>query len=131
MKIVYSDPKTGRTAQKEIGQELAVMLLNKRIGEIVDGSALGFTGYKLKITGGSDSSGFPMIKALHGAVKRRILKEAEESGKNKGMQKRMMVRGNVVSADTAQLNMVITEYGEKGVDELFPKKEQKSEEQKQ
>jgi len=131
LKIVYSDPKTGRTAQKEISQELAVMLLNKRIGEIIDGGALGFAGYKFKITGGSDSSGFPMLKALHGAVKRRILKNARKSGKDKGVQKRTMVRGNVVSADTAQLNMVITEYGEKSADELFPKKEQKSEEQKQ
>ena len=131
MKIVYSDPKTGRTAQKEISQELAVMFLNKRIGETVDGSAFGFAGYKFKLTGGSDSSGFPMLRGLHGAIKRRVLKKAHGPGVEKGTLKRMTVRGNAVSADTAQLSMTITEYGEKNSDELFPKKEQKSEEQKQ
>jgi hypothetical protein len=37
----------------------------------------------------------------------------------------MSARGNTVTAGIAQLNLVITEYGEKPVDELFPKKEAK------
>ena len=115
MKIVYSDAKTGRSAQAELTPEISVYLINKRINEEVDGSPLGLTGYKLRITGGSDDSGFPMSKNIHGSMKTRVIRE-RKSGKTG----RITVVGNVITPSTAQVNMVITDYGSKPVDEIFP-----------
>ncbi len=123
MKIVYSDPKTGRSAQMELQQDRAVMFINKKIGEIIDGTAIGLTGYKLKITGGSDKSGFPLNQSVDGPKKTTLLERGSKSGKGSGEYRRMTVRGNTVSADTEQINVTIVEYGEKPIDEILPKKE--------
>ncbi|MCL5430019.1 MAG: 30S ribosomal protein S6e [Candidatus Marsarchaeota archaeon] len=123
MKVVYSDAKSGRTAQMELPADRTVPLLNKKIGETIDGSVIDLVGYKLKITGGSDKSGFPMEKSLEGTAKTKVMKKIADSGRQKGQYKRMMVRGNMINADTEQVNLMIVEYGEKPVEELFPKKE--------
>jgi small subunit ribosomal protein S6e len=123
LKIVYSDPKTGRSAQMELQQDRAVMFINKKIGEIIDGTAIGLTGYKLKITGGSDKSGFPLNQSVDGPKKTTLLERGSKSGKGSGEYRRMTVRGNTVSADTEQINVTIVEYGEKPIDEILPKKE--------
>ncbi|MFX1259371.1 MAG: S6e family ribosomal protein, partial [Promethearchaeota archaeon] len=44
-----------------------------KIGDIVKGGLLGFPNYEFQITGGSDSSGFPMRKDVHGPVKKKVL----------------------------------------------------------
>ncbi len=123
MKIVYSDPKTGRTAQAEISSEISVALNNKKIGDTVDGTIIGLSGYTLKITGGSDTSGFPMQANIEGAAKKSVLKKISNSGSMKGMHRRRTLVGNSVNPNTAQLNLVIVEYGDKGIDEIMPKKE--------
>ncbi len=125
LKIVYSDAKTGKSAQVELKPEASVYLLNKRVSEVVDGSPFGLTGYKLKITGGSDDSGFPISPNVHGSMKTRVIR-TRKSGK----LGRITVVGNVITANTAQVNMVITEYGSKGVEEIFPEKG-KTEEKKE
>ena len=43
-------------------------------------------------------------------------------GAKKGKRMRKLVRGNLISVDTEQINTVITEYGAKSAEELFPKK---------
>jgi small subunit ribosomal protein S6e len=98
----------------ELKPEAAAPLLNRKIG---------LTGYKLKITGGSDRSGFPMQPSIEGTAKVRVLGVVAESGKMKGQKARKMQRGNMVTADTEQINTIIVEQGEKPLDELFPKKE--------
>ncbi len=123
MKIVYSDPKSGRSGQMELPADKAAPLMNKKIGEEFDASFIGLTGYKLKITGGSDKSGFPMEKSIDGTAKVRILREVASSGRQKGQRTRMTRRGNMITADTEQVNTIIIEQGEKSLDELFPKKE--------
>lgn len=122
MKIVYSDPKTGKSAQMVVEGDKAAALLNCRINETVDGAVIGLDGYKLKITGGSDSSGFPMTKGIGGAIKTSVLKRIARSGRNNGIHKRFTVRGSTVSSDTEQVNAVIVEYGSKPASELFPEK---------
>ncbi|HUC39115.1 MAG TPA: S6e family ribosomal protein [Candidatus Acidoferrum sp.] len=124
MKIVYSDPKSGRTAQAELPKDRAALVLNYKIGDIIDGSAIGLTGYKLKITGGSDNSGFALDRSIQGTIKTRV-KRARASGKQAGTPRVHTVRGNMISTDVEQVNTSIVEYGEKSVDELFPKKEKK------
>ncbi len=125
MKIVYSDPKSGRTGQLELPKDKSAMILNYKIGDVVDGSAIGLAGCKLKITGGSDNSGFPLDRSIQGTIKTRA-KRRKHSGKKAGMLSMQTVRGNMISADVEQVNTVIVE-SERNLDELFPKKEKKEE----
>lgn len=125
MKIVYSDPKTGKSAQMQLDNDRSALLMNHRINEIIDGAALGLSGYKMRITGGSDKSGFAMDKSIGGAIKTKALRLVSKSGHKKGQYKRSTVRGNTISADTELVNMVITEYGDKSVTELFPENAEK------
>ena len=119
MKIVYSDPKTGKSAQLQLDKDKEHVLLNHKINDVIDGSALGMSGYKFKITGGSDKSGFAMDKSITGGIKTKVLKRVAYSGKHKGQFKRSTVRGNLISADTELVNAMIVEYGEKPASELF------------
>lgn len=125
MKVVYSDPKIGKTNQMEITNDVVHYLINKKIGEIFDGSLLGLTGFKLKITGGSDKSGFPMNKSIDSSIKTRILKR---SGKD---YERKNVRGKIISNEIEQINTVIVEYGSKPVSELFKIEEKQEHKEKE
>ncbi len=120
MKIVCSDKKSGKSMQMELDKEREVAFMNHKINDVVDGAVLGLSGYKFRITGGSDSSGFPMDGSISGGIKTRVLKRSGGHGKLKGQYRRSTVRGNTVSSDTALVNTVIVEYGEKPVSELFP-----------
>jgi small subunit ribosomal protein S6e len=115
LKIVYSDKKSGRSMQAEISKDLVPQLINMRIGEMLDGSIIGLPGYKLKITGGSDTSGFGMNKNTLGSRKIKVLRELKH-----GQLERLTVVGNSISATTAQINAVVTEYGSKPAEEVFP-----------
>lgn len=95
-----------------------------KIGDIIKGGLIGFPNYEFVITGGSDASGFPMRKDVHGPVKRRILVSKRGIGykpKRKGQKRRKMVRGNEVSYDMTLLNLKVVKYGEA---ELFKKSEE-------
>jgi Ribosomal protein S6E (S10) len=121
LKIVCSDPKSGKTMQIEIKEDIASYFINKKIGDIIEGSIVELPGYKLKITGGSDKSGFPMNKSISGTVKTKVLRK-QNKGKN-SIYTRRIERGNIVAPDTEQINVVITEYGDKPVESIFPQKE--------
>ena len=95
-----------------------------KIGDIIKGGLIGFPNYEFVITGGSDASGFPMRKDVHGPVKKRILVSKRGIGykpKRKGQKKRKMVRGNEISYDMTLLNLKVVKYGEA---ELFKKIEE-------
>lgn len=92
-----------------------------KIGDIIKGGVIGFPNYEFKITGGSDSSGFPMRKDVHGPVKKRILVSKRGIGykpKRKGEKRRRTVRGNEVTHDMTMINLKVIKYGEA---ELFKK----------
>ncbi len=120
MKLLYSDKKTGLTASMELDQEKALLFVNRKIGSDVDGTAIGLSGYKLKITGGSDSSGFALDPSIAGQGKVRTMRDRKRKGKS--MRIKVMVRGNTITAETKQVSVEIVEYGSKPVEELFPKK---------
>ena len=107
MKIVYSDKKTGRSAQMQLDNEKAGFLMNHRINETIDGSALGLSGYKLKITGGSDKAGFPMRGDVLGSGKRYVLMTEGIGFRNsvEGEKRRKLVRGGTISEEIYQLNV--------------------------
>jgi len=93
-----------------------------KIGDTIKGGLIGFPNYEFEITGGSDASGFPMRKDVHGPVKKRILVSKKGIGykpKRKGEKKRKMVRGNEITYDMTLINLKILKYGET---ELFKSK---------
>ncbi|MFX1328916.1 MAG: eS6 family ribosomal protein [Promethearchaeota archaeon] len=92
-----------------------------KVGDTIKGGVIGFPNYELEITGGSDSSGFPMRKDVQGPVKKRILVSKRGIGykpKRKGQKRRKTVRGNEVTHDMALINLKVIKYGEA---ELFKK----------
>ncbi|MDI9620101.1 MAG: 30S ribosomal protein S6e [Candidatus Nezhaarchaeota archaeon] len=111
--MVVSDPKTGKAQQVSVSGPQANALIGLRIGDEVDGTIIGMPGLKLEIRGGSDRGGAPMRAELPGPVKKRLLL-SEGPGfrpKKKGLRKRKLVRGNVVTDDIVQVNMVIKHEG--------------------
>jgi small subunit ribosomal protein S6e len=113
----------------DLNDEMISLLLNKKIGDEIDGTALGLTGYKLKITGGTDSSGFPLEASISGQIKTKVIRERLNKNKEK-INKRITVRGNVISSDVKQVSALITEYGSKPIEELFTAKKKEEENDK-
>ncbi|MBN1214396.1 MAG: 30S ribosomal protein S6e [Candidatus Lokiarchaeota archaeon] len=97
-----------------------------KIGEILKGGLVGFPNYEFEVTGGSDASGFPMRKDVHGPVKKRILFAKKGIGYHpvrKGQKRRRTVRGNEITSDMTLVNLKVIKYGET---ELFTRdKEEK------
>jgi len=92
-----------------------------KIGDTFKGGLIGFANYEFQITGGSDSSGFPMRKDVHGPVKKKILVSKKGIGykpKRKGQKRRKTVRGNEITSNMTLINLKVVKYGEA---ELFKK----------
>ena len=129
MRIVISDPKTGKSYQAEVSKEHEAHIAGKKIGDRLDGGVLGAAGYQFEFTGGSDSSGFPMREEIPGQRKAAVL-VSEGVGfhtKRSGERQRRMMRGNTFSADTAQVNAKVVAAGAAPLEQLFPKAEKKQE----
>lgn len=112
-KIVLSDPKTGKSFQREVKEQDAEFFKGKKVGETVSGDHFGLAGYEFIITGGSDDSGFPMRKDVPLAGKKKILAVSGVGLKKSraGMRVRKTVAGNTIYDGTAQINLKITKYG--------------------
>jgi len=130
MNLVIADPKQGKAFNKKTEKPVFV---NRRIGEEVDLGSLGLAGFKAKITGGSDKQGFPMKPTLQILGRKKVLLKHGVGfrSKRRGMIKRKSVRGSVIGTDVAQLNLVVTKYGEKKLAELLPAAGEKKEEEKE
>jgi len=126
-KLVLSNPADGTAKSIQLDSRVFQLFIGKKIGDEIDGSVLGFKGYKIKITGGTDRDGFPMRPDVSGPRKVRILlsggvgfhpkdKPASKKKKKrlrrrkKGLRKRKMVRGNLISDAIAQINAVLIPY---------------------
>ncbi len=134
MKIVISDPKTGKSFGLEVPKEKESSLIGKKIGEKLEGGIVGAEGYELEISGGSDASGFPMRKDVSGPRRAAVIL-SQGTGfryQGKGVRQKRKVRGNVISDQIAQVNTKVAVAGSKPLDELFPSaaKEEKKEEKK-
>lgn len=117
-RVVISDPKTSKAYQVEVEGAKASAFIGKSIGDEIDGSVVGLSGYKLQITGGTDRDGFPMRREIPGPGRRKILVRMK-----KGVRKRKLARGREISDAISQINTKITSYGKKPVEELLGKKE--------
>lgn len=131
MKLVISDIKTGKSFQVELAEDKKAFLLEKKIGDKLEGGLIGADGYELEVTGGSDRSGFPMRNDIYGnrKVKAYLSGGSGFNPKNKGERRKKMVRGNTVSEDISQVNLKVIKTGGKKLEELFGKK--KEEEKKE
>ena len=114
-KLNISNPRDGTAFTREIDEPESLSLIGKRIGDVVDGSLVGLEGVKLRITGGSDRSGFPMRPDVPGGRKVYILSgrgvgvRTIKGKTKKGYRRRVLVRGNTITPEIYQVNMVIVE----------------------
>lgn len=98
-------------------------LYDRRISQEVDGAALGdeFEGYIFRISGGNDKQGFPMKQGVLCNHRVRLLLRKGHScyrQRRTGERKRKSVRGCIVGADLAVLNLVTVKLGEQPIEGL-------------
>lgn len=133
-KFVISDPTARKSHQIPVGQDKAVSIVGKKIGDEFNGDIIGLSGYVLKITGGTDKDGFPMLPSLSGPGRKKILLTGVPGfhPRLKGERRRKTVRGDTISQDLMQINVKVVKKGEKSLEEIAPtkKKEEKQKEQK-
>lgn len=120
MKFVVST-KSGKAYSATSDKDLFV---GKKVGDVVKLDEIALTGFEAKITGGSDKQGFPMHPGLTGTGRRQIFTAGDVGFKaeGRGKKKRISVRGNTISAETAQVNLVVTKEGSADIDALLGKK---------
>ncbi len=120
-KVVVNDIKNGKSHQVQVSGHHANSLIGKKVGDDVDGIFISLPGYKLQITGGTDKDGFPMRKDLDGIRRRRILvsKSLGFNAKEGGLRRKKSIRGNTISTDLVQINMKVTKYSSKPIDQLL------------
>lgn len=136
MKLVFNDPKSGHSFQKEIEKAKEGQLLGKKIGDKVPGALIGLDGYELQITGGSTNDGTPMRSDIPGVKYTEALLHKSTGVRQKlpkGTRIKKRVAGGVFAVNTAQVNAKIIQAGSKTLADLgfAPKpKEAKTEEKK-
>lgn len=118
-KAVIADVKNGKSYQAVVSGQHANRLLGMKIGDEFDGLFVSLPGYKMMITGGSDKDGFPMRNDLPGQQRKKTLLSGGTGFKpqNPGQRKRKYVRGNTISADIVQINLKVTSYGPRSIDD--------------
>ena len=116
-----NDPKAGKSYKKEIEGETTDLFRAKKLDDKVQGGSLGFKGYEFTVTGGSDKQGFPMRSDLeiHGRKKVLLVSGTGAKPKDSGIKQRKTIRGNQLSTDISQINLKVSTYGQKSVEECL------------
>jgi small subunit ribosomal protein S6e len=119
--VAVADPATGKTHQVEVSGQNANRFIGREIGEEVDGSAVGLSGYTLTITGGSDDAGRPMRGDISGDSLEEVLLDGGTGYEpsRDGERSRVTVRGREVGDATRQINTRIAKQGGGEVEELL------------
>ena len=124
MKINVCNPTLGQQKTFLIEDENCIRpFYEKRMGADVAADSLGeqFKGYIVRITGGNDKQGFPMMQ---GVLKNKRVMILMKDGmpcyreRRNGMRKRKSVRGCIVNHDLAIMNLAIVKKGEKDIEGL-------------
>ncbi|MGA1866207.1 MAG: 30S ribosomal protein S6e [Thermoplasmatota archaeon] len=118
-KAVIADVKNGRTYQTMVSGQHANRLIGMKIGDEFDGLFVSLPGYKLRITGGSDKDGFPMRRDLPSQQRKKIVLSGGVGFHpvSDGQRRRKYVRGNTISADIVQINLKVTSFGPRPIEE--------------
>ncbi|MGC9210207.1 MAG: 30S ribosomal protein S6e [Acidilobus sp.] len=103
--------------QIAVPDEVAIRLAGLEIGDEFDGIIIGMPGVTLKITGGTDASGFPMHPGVPGSVRKKVLLSGPPGfhPRRRGERRKKTVRGNRIpdpraerrKTALAQLNVVV------------------------
>jgi len=124
MKINVCNPGLGQQKTFTIEDENCLRpFYEKRMGADLPADSLGeqFKGYVVRITGGNDKQGFPMMQ---GVLKNNRVMILMKDGmpcyrsRRNGMRKRKSVRGCIVNHDLAIMNLAIVKKGEKDIEGL-------------
>jgi small subunit ribosomal protein S6e len=121
IQLNLGDP-SGKTYRVDIEEENKLRpFIGMILGQEIDGGFLGFDGYTFKITGGSDTDGFPMNPSVQGAMRKKILSSGGIGFRptRRGERRRKSVRGNTISEDILQINMKILSVGSKKIEEIL------------
>ena len=119
-----SCPSTGKQKIIEIDDEKRLQsLYERRMAQEIDGNVLGdeFEGFIFRISGGNDKQGFPMRQGVLTNTRVRLLcKKGHKAYRQRraGERKRKSVRGCIVGADIAVLNLVMTQMGANTIEGL-------------
>ena len=132
-KLTINDVKTGKSYKKQISETESDFFIGKKLGEKISGNSFGFSGYEFEIRGGSDNAGFPLRADIEGSGRKRPLFVRGVGGrpKERGINQRKTVRGNIIDSDTSQINLKIEKEGSKKIGDIFGGKEESSEEGKE
>ncbi len=132
-KLVINDPKTAKSYQKIVTGNEADTFRGTKIKSKINGDQIGLKDYELEITGGSDSSGFPMRSDIEGILRKRpfVSRGPGVKGLKKGEKIRKTVAGNTISHITSQINLKVLKQGSKSLDEIFGKTQKSPEEKKE
>jgi len=117
-KLTISDPKTGKSIQREAKEADAAPFVGKKIGDKIAGEVINLTGYEFEITGGSDNCGFPMRRDVRGPARAKILAikgVGIQTVKGKGIRQRKTVRGNTISDAVVQINLKVIKQGKEDI----------------
>jgi small subunit ribosomal protein S6e len=108
-KLVVSTPADGKSKTVTATDAQAQSLIGMRIGDTLSGEQFGLSGQELVITGGSDKSGVPLRSDISGGGKRKILLSGPPGylPKSDGQRKRKLVRGNMITEDMVQINLMV------------------------
>lgn len=123
-RLVLSNPEDGTAKTIALTPQQMLVLRGKKIGDVIDASALGLGSGKIRITGGSTFAGIPMRADVSGARLAQVLltkgvgfharrkppskrKKRRNRRTVEGLRKRVTVRGNVISDDIVQINAVL------------------------
>ena len=131
-KVVVNDVNNGKSHQVLVSGHHANSLIGKKIGDEVDGIFISLPGYKLQITGGTDKDGFGMRPDLPGMIRRRLLLSNGICFKapEKGMRRKKSVHGNTVNQNIVQINMKVTKYSPKPIEDHLLSKDKTEPEKK-
>jgi len=116
-KLTIANPKSGKCVQRELKEPDSNNLLNKKIGDKIDGSLIGLADYEFELTGGSDYCGFPMRKDVQGSGRKRILiiEGVGAKKKAKGIKQRKTVCGNTIHDKIVQVNLKVLKQGKENI----------------
>jgi len=121
MKLNIANPATGAQKLLEFEDEAKMRIFyDKKISQEVEVDGLGeeWKGYRLKITGGNDKQGFPMMQGVLVNHRVRLLLDLNSKcyrPRRPGERKRKSVRGAITGPDLSVISLVVTKKGEKEI----------------